>query len=184
MHSSIQVPIDVYRRNLVKIIDSIAIHHLSLGTTPRIILFTPPPISQSLIAEHLPLHKDLRSREVTFSYAQAVMNLTLPTFVEKIDLHEAILLAPAHKYIQNPDVMVNGENKDPFCFENGGMVMALDDYLSDGLHLKDPSYAIMFKLAMRCIGKRWQEIVPDNMKMPVPWWGDVVASKDRKKDEL
>jgi hypothetical protein len=175
---------DAYRQNLVKIIDSIAVHHLSLGTTPRIILFTPPPISQSLIAEHLPLHKDLRSREVTFSYAQTVMNLTLPTFVEKINLHEAIQLAPAQKYIQNPQVTMNGENKDPFSFENGGMVMGLDDYLSDGLHLKDSSYAIMFKLAMNCIGKRWPEIVPENMTMPVPWWGDIVASKNKQKDEL
>jgi hypothetical protein len=113
------------------------------------------------------------------------MNLTLPTFVEKINLHEAIQLAPAQKFIQNPEITMNGKkNNDPIYFENGGMVMGFEDYLSDGLHLKDPSYAIMFKLAMRCVGTRWPEIIPENMKMPVPWWGGIVSSKNQQKDEL
>lgn len=115
------------------------------------------------------------------------MNLTVPTFVEKVNLYEAIQIAPAQRFIQNPQIPTNGHiNHDPVYFENGGMVMGLEDYLSDGLHLKDLSYAIMYKLAMTCIQKRWPEIIPENMKMPVPWWGDIVSSKrqQQKKDEL
>lgn len=162
-------------------------HHSSLQTYPRIILLTPPPISESLILQHLPHQASLRSRETTFSYAQAVMNLTLPSFVERANLYEAIELAPAQSFINMPQIL-EGDHINPQRFENGGMIMGLEDYLSDGLHLKDPSYAIMYKLVMECIGRRWPEIIPDKMAMPVPWWGDIVAQAEKQdtkqRDEL
>ena len=111
------------------------------------------------------------------------MNLPLPTFVEKVNLYESIQLAPAQKFLKSPELITN-EKSNPVRFENGGMVMGLEDYLSDGLHLKDPSYEIMYNFTMRCIRGRWPEIIPENMKMPVPWWGDIVSAKNQQKDEL
>ena len=154
------------------------------GTKPRIILLTPPPISEILLRKHLPQHVMVRSRETTFAYSQAVMDLNVPDFVEKLDLHEAIQLAPAKSYIAKPTLHsgVTGD-LDPMRFENGGMTMDLEEYLSDGLHLKDPSYKIMFNLVMDCIRRRWSEITPEKLSMPVQWWGDIVA-KSQQKDEL
>jgi hypothetical protein len=60
----------------------------------------------------------------------------------------------------------------------------MEEYLSDGLHLKNPSYEIMYKLVMEAIGRRWSEIMPEKMMMPVPWWGDIVNQKEQTRDEL
>jgi hypothetical protein len=115
------------------------------------------------------------------------MNLTLPSFVERANLYDAIEIAPAESFINQLRIL-EGDNRDPQRFENGGMVMGLQDYLSDGLHLKDPSYAIMYKLVMECIERRWPEILPQNMSMPVPWWGDIVSQAEnqdtKQRDEL
>ena len=61
----------------------------------------------------------------------------------------------------------------------------MEEYLSDGLHLKNPSYEIMYQLVMEAIERRWPEIMPENMVMPVPWWGDIVNQKEEQtRDEL
>ena len=177
-----QVPINLYQQNLLKIINAIFQHHSSLQTFPRIILLTPPPISEPLIAQYLPQQAPLRSRGTTFSYAQAVMNLTLPSYVARANLHDAIELAPAESFLSKPHLLT-GDNLNPQRFENGGMVMGLEEYLSDGLHLKDPSYAIMYNLVMDCIGRRWPELLPENVIMQVPWWGDIVAQKQKQQAE-
>jgi len=111
------------------------------------------------------------------------MDLSVPNFVVKVDLHDAISIAPANAYIKNP-VLFTGvtEDFDPMRFENGGIIMSMEDYLSDGLHFKDASYKIMFELVTGCIRKRWPEILPENMSMPVAWWGDIAARNQR--DEL
>jgi hypothetical protein len=62
-------------------------------------------------------------------------------------------------------------------------MMGFDDYLTDGLHLKDPSYAIMYNLVMETLARRWPEIRPENMTMPVAWWGDVFKER-QQRDEL
>ena len=113
------------------------------------------------------------------------MALKVPDFVEILDLHEAIQLAPAHSYLQNPVVYTDVTvDMDPFRFENGGTFMSLEEYLLDGLHLKDPSYKIMYELVTDCIQRRWPEITPEKMSMPVQWWGDIIAKKQLPKDEL
>jgi lysophospholipase L1-like esterase len=112
------------------------------------------------------------------------MNLGVPDFVEKVDLHEAIQLAPANDYIANPVVYTTvTDDLDPTRFENGGIIMSLEKYLSDGLHLTDASYKIMYELVMRCVQRRWPEITPGELSMPVQWWGDIVATA-QQRDEL
>ena len=112
------------------------------------------------------------------------MGLDVPPFVEKVNLHEAIELAPAEAFLNNPKLLSGGEATS-VRFEHGGMQMSLEDYLSDGLHLKNPSYEIMYKLVTNIINDKWPEILPENMPMLVPWWGDVVAQKTLDlRDEL
>lgn len=177
----IQVPIDKYQKNLLKIIETIESHHTSLNTKPRIILLSPPPIREPLILQHLPHQANVRSRENTFAYSRVVMDLAVPPFVEKLDLHDAIELAPARSYIQNPTSFPTNSLR----FENEGMILSMEEYLSDGLHLKNPSYEIMYKLVMEAIERRWPEIMPEKMTMPVPWWGDIVNQKEEQtRDEL
>ena len=178
----IQVPIDTYRKNLLKIIETIESHHASLDTKPRIILLSPPPIREPLILQHLPHQANVRSRENTFAYSRVVMDLPVPPFVEKLDLHDGIELAAARANIQNPTRFPESHTNLPF--ENGGMMPSMEEYLSDGLHLKNPSYEIMYKLVMEAIGRRWSEIMPEKMMMPVPWWGDIVNQKEQTRDEL
>ena len=101
------------------------------------------------------------------------MHLTVPSFVEKIDLHEAIELAPAKSYLQNPTQFPES-NANSFRFDDGGMVLSMEEYLSDGLHLKNPSYEIMYRVVMQAIGRCWPELAPEKMSMPVPWWGNLV----------
>lgn len=62
-------------------------------------------------------------------------------------------------------------------------MMSFEDYFTDGLHLKDPSYAIMYTLVMEALARRWPEIHPENMTMPVAWWGDVFKER-QQRDEL
>jgi hypothetical protein len=110
------------------------------------------------------------------------MNLTVPSFVEKLDLHEAIELAPAKSYLKKPTQFPE-LNINSLKFENGGMVLSMEEYLSDGLHLKNPSYEIIYRLVMQAIGRRWPELAPEKMSMPVAWWGDLVQETE-PGDEL
>ena len=105
--------------------------------------------------------------------------------MEKIDLHDAIELAPAQAYLQKPTRYGEENTTNSVRFENGRMVFSIEEYLSDGLHLKNPSYEIMYKLVMEVIWRRWPEIIPEEMTMPVPWWGILVPDAgQREVDEL
>lgn len=178
------MPIEEYQQNLLKIIETIESYHASLNAKPRIILLSPPPIRENLILQHLPQQASVRSRENTFAYSRVVMNLPVPPFVEKLDLHDAIELAPAGSYIQKPTRFPESCTNS-LSFENGEMILSMEEYLSDGLHLKNPSYEIMYGLVMKAIVTRWPEIAPEKMVMPVPWWGDIVNQKEeQKRDEL
>ena len=164
-------------------VEIIARYHNSLETEPRIILLTPPPVSEPLISQYLAGHSSVRFHETTFAYSRALLNLTVPTFVEKLDFHESIQLAPAQSYLRDPKLL-SGDNLRPFRFENGGMFMGYEEYLSDGVHLKDPSYKILYILVMECINRRWPEILPERMIMPVHWWGDIINNPQTLRDEL
>lgn len=168
-----QVPLDKFRNNLLQIIRLIEAYHSALGTKPRIVLFSPPPVREEMVAKHLPLQEGLRSREHTCTYSRGVMELPVPPCVAKLDLHEAIELDPAQVYFEQPK---HFGPSDPTAsrFEGGGLIMSMDDYLSDGLHLKNPSYKIMYNLTMETIGTKWPEIIPEVMPMPVTWWGNLV----------
>jgi len=112
------------------------------------------------------------------------MSLDVPPFVEKANIHEAIELAPAQAYLKDPKVIAQTDSS-ALRFEDGGLVMSLSNYLSDGLHLKNPSYQIIYDLATKIIREKWPEITPENMRMPVRWWGDILAQKTQElRDEL
>lgn len=65
------------------------------------------------------------------------------------------------------------------------MTFSMEEYLSDGLHLRYPSYEIMYRLVMEVIGRRWPKIIPEKMAMLVPWWGNLVLNAgQRQGDEL
>jgi hypothetical protein len=105
------------------------------------------------------------------------MSLILPSYVETIDFHEAVQLAPTKSNMTAVTKIESSGQEDWIKWEEGwegGVYMGYDDYLSDGLHLKDPTYAIMYKLVMDRIASRWPEIQPENMTMPVPWWGECI----------
>ena len=156
-------------------IDLIQDYHTTVGTPPRILLFSPPPIREEMVAKYLPHQAGLRSREHTYAYARAVLDLPTPPCVVKVDLYESVELAPAKAYLEQPK-QYKSTDAVTSNFEDGGMVMTMDDYLSDGLHLKNPSYKVMYTLAIEAIGKRWPEIVPERMRMPVPWWGNLIKN--------
>jgi len=101
------------------------------------------------------------------------MSLSVPSFVAVLDFHEEVELAPAKTYIQRPTQFPQS-NVSSLRFEEGGMILSMEDYLSDGVHLKNPSYEIMYRLVMDAIARQWPEISPQNLAMPVPWWGTLV----------
>jgi len=112
------------------------------------------------------------------------MSLLVPSSVELLDFHEAVELAPAHTYIQHPKLYPQ-TNANSLRFEEGGMTLSMEEYLSDGVHLKNPSYEIMYTLVMDAIARLWPEISPQNLAMPVPWWGTLVDStEDYMKDGI
>jgi hypothetical protein len=86
------------------------------------------------------------------------MNLTVPSFVEKIDLHDAIELAPAQAYLQKPTHYAETNTTNSIQFEDGGMTFSMEEYLSDRLRLRYPSYEIMYRLVMEVIGQRWPKL--------------------------
>jgi hypothetical protein len=119
---------------------------------------------------------------MTYAYSRVVMDLNVPECVAKIDLHNAIESASAKYFIQQyPEL-----NADSLRLEQGSVTCSMGDYLADGVHLKNPSYEIMYRLVMEAIERRWQEIIPQNMTMPVTWWGNLVTQTGKRKrgDEL
>jgi len=101
------------------------------------------------------------------------MSLAVPSYVESVNFHEAVELAPATTYIQHPTEFPHSKGTS-LRFEEGGMILSMEEYLSDGVHLTNPSYEIMYRLVMHAIARRWPEISPQNLSMPVPWWGTLV----------
>jgi len=101
------------------------------------------------------------------------MSLFVPSSVELLDFHEAVELAPATTYLQRP-TQYPQSNVNSSRFEEGGMVLSMEEYLSDGVHLKNPSYEVMYRIVTDAIARLWPEICPQNLVIPVPWWGTLV----------
>jgi lysophospholipase L1-like esterase len=178
-----KIPLEKYKENLLKMFDAIKRYHNLSTTEPRVVLLNPPPIDEPLVLEHLPDQFRVRARENTHAYSRAVMELAVPPFVEKVDFHEAVQLAQANEFLRNPRIST-GDDTNPHIFVSGGTYMSYEDYLSDGVHLKDPSYKILYSLVTECIHRRWPEITPGQMIMPVLWWGDIVKNQRARRDKL
>ena len=170
-----QVPIESFKQNLLKIVDAIKCHHDNFKTKPRIILFSPPPVQEAIIFRYYSHQAHLRAQETTFAYSRVVMDLDVPPCVEKLDLHNAIELASK---------IPCQAKTNPLQLGNKEMISSLEEFLSDGVHLKNPSYEIMYQLVMEAIDRRWPEITPQNMPMPVTWWGNLINDELQQRDEL
>ncbi|OCH95192.1 SGNH hydrolase [Obba rivulosa] len=143
--TSQHVPLPTFAANLSKLIHMVtspSSTHYSPVT--RIMLFTPPPVNtyqwrvrQQSKTPPKGLDRDF---EVTKSYAQAVVDVGAKEGVPVLDLW-TVLWEACGKEEQN-----------------------LSKFLTDGLHLNEAGYTILFQELMAAIENHYPELHPDRLK--------------------
>ncbi|KAI9740096.1 MAG: hypothetical protein M1818_004847 [Claussenomyces sp. TS43310] len=133
-------------------------HPLVTAHSPHILLITPPPIEETVIAQNAADYGETRVKRLatnTALYAQAVRRVGIETGTVVVDLWTAFM----NKAGYNPD---DPEEAMPGTKE-GGLNETLRGLLVDGLHLTPAGYMILFEEVMETIEKVWPEELPDKL---------------------
>lgn len=149
-----RVPLDKYKANLewmIQALRSESSEYYSPWT--RIILFSPPPIQLSAWAAALAdreVPRDLdRTFEETKRYADAAKEVAAAQRVPLVDTYDALWKAAGEK-------------------EEG-----LTPFLSDGLHLTEKGYEIVYEELIKVISRDIPELHYDKLPMVFPAWDAV-----------
>jgi len=54
----------------------------------------------------------------------------------------------------------------------------LDECFVDGLHLSEYGYKLLYKAITTRLEEVWPQLLPQNLPMMAPWWGDLDVIKD------
>ncbi|KAI0340206.1 SGNH hydrolase [Trametopsis cervina] len=149
------VPLPEYSENLSKLVQMVK-SPASEWYAPetRIVLFTPPPINtyqwvEFLKAGDIPRDTSDRTVENTRSYADAVIAVGQKEDVPVLDLYSIIWNAA------------------------GGEEKKLEAFLTDGLHLNEKSYKLVFDGLIDIINKKYPELHYDKFETVYPIWKDL-----------
>ncbi|CCM03909.1 uncharacterized protein FIBRA_06060 [Fibroporia radiculosa] len=146
------VPLPAYSANLAKLVrtvtDSASAHY---SPVTRILLLTPPPVNTHQWAAHRAEQNQTLDRnfEKTRTYAQAVRDVGKQVGVPVVDLWTALWDACGHVEEQ------------------------LSEYLSDGLHLTDRGYAIVFDEIMKSVSENYPELHYDKLPPVFELWDKI-----------
>ncbi|KAI0725500.1 SGNH hydrolase [Fomitopsis betulina] len=119
----------------------------------RVLLLTPPPVSETMwarrqAAKDPPRELDRRF-EVTRTYADAVREVAAEEGVHVVDVWTAIWNTAGEK-------------------DEG-----LKEYLSDGLHLTANGYKVVFNILMDAISEHFPEMHPDRLQPVFPYFDQI-----------
>lgn len=134
---------------MTRIID----HTQTTSPSTRIILVTAPPFDSAYRAEDLaarnpPIQLD-RSFNNTLAYARAVIDLAAQKDLAVLDAF-SLLWEGARKEEEN-----------------------LKPYFTDGLHLSERAYEIVYDALVRMIADRFSDLDPERMEFVFPPWKDI-----------
>ncbi|EKM55899.1 uncharacterized protein PHACADRAFT_256831 [Phanerochaete carnosa HHB-10118-sp] len=161
-HSPQHVPLDDFVENLDKLVHTVR-SSASDYYTPwtRVVLFTPPPVNThqrgaDLTSRDPPRELD-RAFDVTRQYAEAIKQVAQKHRVPIVDVWTIL-------------------------WEGCGQEEAkLTKYLTDGLHVNEEAYDLIYDGLMKVIGERWPELLPDNLPMVFPPWDQIINNPGLEK---
>ncbi|KAK2604009.1 hypothetical protein QQS21_003845 [Conoideocrella luteorostrata] len=162
----LHVPLDEYRDNLSKIIT-----HPSLKPhQPRLILITPPPLEERLMAQRVidsGLEPMVWTNAQTKTYADAVLDVAKDLDIPSLDLF-TILLKKAGWKIGQP---FPGAADQPVNELMRRLVI-------DGIHISAEAYRILEEGLMQLVRHNWPDLLPDALPFAFPNWDDKIWSRD------
>ncbi|KAI1368410.1 SGNH hydrolase-type esterase domain-containing protein [Xylaria arbuscula] len=161
------VPLEDYKRNLIKIIT----HEHIKAHNPKVLLVTPPPLDeiQSFLTDIEKGHKEpTRKAAVTAKYSETVRQVAaeLPGVV-LVDLQNALM---EKAIAMTPD---NDPSGPPLGYTEGKRG-ALEQLLPDGLHMSGEAYRVLFDIVKPHISlpddylvyPDWRIMNPGNLPSP------------------
>jgi len=157
------VPLDQYKKNLVRIITHPAIQ----AHKTRVILVTPPPVEERRLDHRVKSQgytKLNRSNERTKQYADASREVAGDMDVGCLDLWTALMSKAGWK----PGDPLYGSRDLP---ENS----AIRSLIHDGLHFTPEAYTIFHEEMMKTIAAKWPDQLPEQLPYVIPAWDDTAA---------
>ncbi|EIW60746.1 SGNH hydrolase [Trametes versicolor FP-101664 SS1] len=158
------VPLDRFRANLRTMLWTVrAPESAWYSPDTRVVLMTPPPVStgqrgRAQRAKEPPREND-REFETTRRYAEAVSEVGKAEGVPVVDLWGRLYEAAGRDEV------------------------GLEGFLTDGLHLNEKGYAIVFEELVKAIKENYPEYHYDNLKSVFPYF-DVIAENQENCREL
>ncbi|KAL3593326.1 hypothetical protein FPOAC2_07622 [Fusarium poae] len=152
------VPLDRYKDNMANIINYVKNH------CSRIILVTPPPVEERLMAarvKEIDFEDMMWTNDHTSTYAEAIRELSRNHSVPYLDLFQDLSSAVGWK----PGSPIPGSASEP---ENPDF----RKLIIDGIHLGGPAYAIFQNGLMDVIRKNWPDQMPERLEPVFPIWDD------------
>ncbi|KAN0083014.1 SGNH hydrolase-type esterase domain containing protein [Elaphomyces granulatus] len=148
------VPLEDYKENLRAIVG----HPLTRAQRPRILILTPPPVSEYML-EAIEDVRGSRTASNTKRYADACREVANSLDIPVVDIWSAFMgIAGWH------DGQALPGSKDIPRNVN------LENLLTDGLHPSAQGYKIMYNEFMRVIRAVWPDQAPDALPMVFPGW--------------
>ncbi|KAH9837603.1 SGNH hydrolase-type esterase domain-containing protein [Rhodofomes roseus] len=152
------VPLDKYRANLRTLVRTVTSPDSPrYSPEARVLLLTPPPMSETMWARRqaakVPPRMLDRKFDVTKAYAEAVREVAGELGVHVVDVWTAI--------------WERADEKEE----------RLAEYLSDGLHLTENGYKVVFEILMKAITTHFPEMDPDKLQ-PVFSYFDQIDDDD------
>lgn len=164
-HSPQHVPLADFAENLDTLVQTVrapASDHYAPWT--RVVLLTPPPVNThqrgaDLAAREPPRALD-RAFDVTREYAEAVRRVAQKHRLPVVDVWTILWEA---------------------CGQDEAK---LDKYLSDGLHVNEEAYGLIYDGLMKVIAERWPEFLPEKLPMVFPPWDQIINNPSLEKRVL
>ena len=164
------VPIERYKENLSKILDSAVLK----PHAPKFVLISTPPIDErnSLQQGRLMGFQDpikMRTAEAAAKYAAVARELGKERGVPVVDLWSAIMAKAGW----------DGDLSKPLPGSTEAPVNEiLQSLLPDGLHFSGETYRILYDEWIKTVIAAYPELAPEALKEPFPLWADEQAWND------
>lgn len=160
------IPLEIYAENYRRLLTdpSIKRHNPDI----KILALNAPPI-----CEYKNQQRDvskgrseiMRTAENTRQYAAKAIEVAEEVGIPYVDVWSGIM---NHLGWKNGEPLI-GSHDLP---ENAKM----GEIFPDGLHLSGQGYKIVYEMVIQKIEQTYPELSASNMKMAVPWWGDIDRS--------
>ncbi|KAJ2794822.1 isoamyl acetate-hydrolyzing esterase, partial [Coemansia guatemalensis] len=159
------VPLNEFKANIIDLVNIFRSPESEFySPDTKVILITQPPVGDKLYARDCAQQgKPVdRRKETSAPYAGAVREAARELGVPCVDLWTAM----------EDEIKAKQDQGTLSEFEG------YEDYLWDGLHLKDNGNDLLFKLLMETITANFPELIPDSIPFNVPPFRDFADSEE------